>query len=366
MKIIKFERDKGGETLSFHQDLRARVEAYFSTNNLRKQGDFRMKLKSIVLILGFFIPYVLILLNFLPTWGMALLTVVMGIFTAGLGMSVMHDACHNSYSSNPYINRFMGYTLNLIGGNRFNWIVQHNVKHHTFTNVYGADEDIETGNLIRLSPYSPYKWFHKFQHIYSWFLYLLGTFSWVTYKDFVEFNDMYRDKAPTQRRSYWVELTILILSKAVYFGYLVVIPYLLLDLPFWYIIIGFLIIHFVAGFILTVTFQLAHVVENTEHGSAEHSESAMNTWAVHQVKTTSNFARKSRLLNWYLGGLNFQIEHHLFPNICHIHYKKLSEIVRKTVQDHGLSYNDYENVLKAIRSHYLTLKRFGQKDSVMA
>jgi len=253
--------------------------------------------------------------------------------------------------------------MNFIGGNKFNWMVQHNVKHHTYTNIFGADEDLNNGDVIRLSPYSKWSKIHRYQHIYSWFLYLLGTLSWVTIKDFRQFRTLYKEMTKSKKK-FSQELQILITTKVLYYIYMVVIPVLVLDVPWWYILIGFLTIHFIAGFVLTVTFQLAHIVEMPHHDSIERYTEMPDSWIAHQIKTTANFSRKSAVLNWYLGGLNFQIEHHLFPQISHVHYKSISKIVKDTVQEHGLSYYEHPNMLQAVRSHYRTLRKFSSPTSL--
>ena len=85
---------------------------------------------------------------------------------------------------------------------------------------------------------------------------------------------------------------------------------------------------------------------------------------IHQLKTTANFAKHSKLVTWYVGGLNFQIEHHLFPNICHVHYKKISNIVKATAEEYGILYNDKKTYFGAVRSHYKMLKELGVKPVV--
>lgn len=342
----------------FYNDLRRRVDEYFATNNISKNANAAMVLKTIILLSAYFAPYAMMLTMDISGWAMLGLCFVMGVALAGVGMSVMHDSCHGSYSSNRHVNNVMSYTMNLIGGNAFNWKIQHNVKHHTYTNIYGADEDVNNGDVVRLSPYSDYKSYHKYQHIYSWVLYLLGTFSWVTIKDFRQLQQYKRERMATF--SYGQEMTKLIITKLLYWGYTLAIPMLVMNVPFWYVIIGFITVHFVAGFILTVVFQLAHIVENLEHDIVQDPTKIEHSWAVHQILTTANFSRKNPFLNWYLGGLNFQIEHHLFPHICHIHYTKISKIVEKAVADYNMEYQEFPNIFKAIASHYRTLKQFSK------
>ena len=323
-----------------------------------------MVIKTIFMFSIMFVPYFLILFVPMSVWAMWGLTVIMGIGVAGVGMSVMHDACHGSYSTKPSVNKIMGYSINLLGGNRFSWTVQHNILHHTYTNIYGADDDINIGALIRVSPYCERKWYHRFQHIYAWFLYSFGTLTWVTTKDFKEFNMMYNQKG-AKKGPKRLELFILVSTKILFYCYLVLIPYLVLDSALWQVVIGFLTMEFVAGFILTVTFQLAHIVEQNDHHSIDHGPMMPDHFAKHQLQTTANFARKNKILSWYLGGLNFQIEHHLFPNISHLHYPKIADIVKKTAEKHQVRYNDFPTFWNALGSHFRMLKHFGQNDMIL-
>ena len=194
----------------------------------------------------YFGTYFAILLIPMPLYGMWMLTFIMGLSYAGIGMSIMHDACHGAFSSRPKVNYVLGYSMNLIGGNKFNWLVQHNVKHHTYPNIYGADEDLDNGNVLRLSPYSDWRWFHRFQHFYSWFLYMLGTLSWVTIKDFRQFRGLYHEMG-NDKKGFKNQLAVLIVSKILYYIYIVLIPWLVLDITGWQLLIGFLTMHFVAG-----------------------------------------------------------------------------------------------------------------------
>jgi len=96
---------------------------------------------------------------------------------------------------------------------------------------------------------------------------------------------------------------------------------------------GYLLMQFISGVVLTVVFQLAHTVEGTTHPLPNKDYTIENNWAIHQLNTTVNFSRKNKLLSWYVGGLNFQVEHHLFPTICHVHYPEVSEIVKLPVKN---------------------------------
>ncbi|MDP5169472.1 MAG: acyl-CoA desaturase [Bacteroidia bacterium] len=357
---VKFTSQRTDE---FLRNLRQRVNEYFDEHQISTYGNHEMVLKTIAMLAMLFIPYGLIVSGLLSNgWLLLLCWLVMGIANAGIGMSVTHDANHGSYSKNQAVNRALGHMINFLGGFTANWKIQHNRLHHSFTNIDGHDEDIAPGPVLRLHPEQPLLKHHRAQHIYAWFVYSLMTIFWVTGKDFKQLN-RYKNNGLLGKRpgKYQDLLTKLIGTKVMYFGYIMVIPLLFSAAP-WYMTVGFfLLMHLVTGFILAAVFQLAHVMPSSEFPVAN-PEGEMDThWAVHQLETTTNFSQKSKIFSWYVGGLNFQIEHHLFPNICHIHYKKLSKIVAETAKEHGLPYNVQGNFIDALRKHGQILKSLGRQ-----
>jgi linoleoyl-CoA desaturase len=250
----------------------------------------------------------------------------------------------------------------LVGANAFNWKMQHNVLHHTYTNVHDADEDIAMRGIMRFSPHTEWKYIHKFQYIYAWLLYGLMTLSWMTVKDFDRIVKYHKTGlAKKQKANITKEWTILLITKIVYVTYLVIIPLLFTPLAWWQILIGIVVMHYITGFILAIIFQPAHVIEGTEYPLPDEDNNLENNWAVHQLLTTTNFAGNSRFFSWYVGGLNFQIEHHLFPNICHVHYKKISAIVRETAHEYGLPYKSARTFIDALAGHAKLLKELGKR-----
>lgn len=313
------------------------------------------------MFLLYFGPYGLILAGIVTNPIMLILMVVlMSIGLAGIGLSVMHDANHGAYSNKPWVNTIMGYSLNLVGANCFNWKMQHNVLHHTYTNVHDEDEDISPRGVLRLSPHSKWKFIHKFQHWYAWFLYGLMTIAWMVVKDFARLIKYHKNGlAKKHKADIREEWTILIATKLVYVGYIFMAPLLLTTLPWWAILVGILIMHYIAGFMLAIIFQPAHVIDGTEFPLPDETNTLENNWAVHQLLTTTNFGNKSRWFSWYVGGLNFQIEHHLFPNVCHVHYRKISKIVKETAQEFGLPYKSADTFIQALKLHAKLLKQLG-------
>lgn len=356
MQTVKFSRvDKQ----QFFQTLRKRVNDYFVENNIRKTGNLGLYVKTVIMFTLFYTPLVLMAFGAITGWSAILAYAVIGLGKAGIGLCVMHDANHGSYSKYKIVNSIMSYSMNALGGSSFTWKMQHNLLHHSFTNIYHLDEDIDDKPFLRLSPHGKKRSYHKYQHIYALFIYSLATVSWLGVKDFRQLFH-YNREGITAEQGYkpWTVGTIMTSTKALYFTMFIILPSIFVAK--WYIILlGFLTMHLVAGFIITVIFQLAHVVEGPTHLTTDEGFELENTWAIHQINTTANFATKNRLLTWACGGLNHQIEHHLFPQISHIHYPEISKIVKKTVKEFDLPYYDFKSMGSALVSHLKTLKQIG-------
>lgn len=342
----------------FAREVKARVSEYFERNGLSKHANAAMVTKTVVLVVAYLGSYGLIVSGSLPLPWMWLLCLVMGVAMAGIGFSVTHDALHGAYSADPRINRSLGYVFDALGANGYIWKITHNNIHHTYTNIRGYDEDLEVSPIIRLSPYTPYRPVYRLQCVYAFFAYSLTTIFWAFIKDYKYF--LKRDLGPYRGKKHPLsEWLVLFVSKALHYLMVIVLPLLVLEITWWQFLIGFLTLHLTAGLILGVVFQLAHVVEPTDHLREDEVKTIKRSWMEHQMRTTSNFARSNHLLSWYIGGLNYQIEHHLFPKVCHVHYNKLSPIVEELAGKHGIPYNSYPTLGQAVRSHYRTLKRFG-------
>jgi linoleoyl-CoA desaturase len=307
----------------------------------------------------FFVPYGFIVSGIVTNaWAFWGLWLIMGTGLAGIGMSIMHDGNHGSYSNSKFINRVMGMTLNMVGGSAKNWKIQHNRLHHTFTNVHDMDPDISPLPILRFSPKAPHFKFHRFQHLYAWLLYGLLSFSWATIKEFTQLSKFKKDGFIKPEEYGWL-MAEMVLWKVVYYAYLLVVPMLFLEISFGFWFVCFFSMHFVAGLILATIFQTAHVMPDCEYPEANEEGTIENNWAIHQLQTTTNY-HSNRLFSWYVGGLNFQIEHHLFPTICHVHYRVLSKIVKKKAKEHNLPYYTQDSYFSAVWAHGKMLHKLGQ------
>ncbi|WP_084190388.1 MULTISPECIES: acyl-CoA desaturase [Reichenbachiella] len=310
----------------------------------------------------FFIPLIIMNVGLVTTpWMLFGMYMISGLGMTGIGMGVMHDALHGSYSNKNSINKWIGYSINLIGANAAVWKIQHNVLHHTYTNIEGADDDINMPFFLRFSPNTKYHSVHKFQHIYVWFFYGFLTLIWVTVKDFVRIPRYKKMGFFTEKHEAKKQLFKTVLLKVMYYSYSLIIPLIVVPLAPWLIIVAFLAMHFMTGLFISIVFQTAHVMPSSDFPMPDEEGMIHDDWSVHQLATTSNYAPNSRLFSWFIGGLNYQVEHHLLPNVCHIHYKKLSVIVSDTAEKYGIPYHTKRTFVAAILDHFRMMRSLGVK-----
>ncbi len=359
---IKFSTQTGAD---FAQELRQNIKTYFEDRNVSKFGNTNLTFKSIFMTSLYVIPFFLMIFGVIDGLGLSLLAwAIMGFGMAGIGMGIMHDANHGAFSKYPWVNTLVSKSMYFIGGYPANWRHQHNTLHHGFTNIDGHDEDIDPVAIIRLSPHKPHYGIHRFQHYYAWFLYGLMTISWASYRDFKQLY--FYSKQPNFKNDGKSTLFLfadLLLAKVVYFGVFLALPIYMMPLAWGWVLLGFMVMHFVCGFILAIIFQTAHVMTTTAFPNPENGQLETN-WAVHQLLTTTNYSPRSRVFSWFIGGLNFQVEHHLFPQISHVHYKKLSAMVKKTAEKHKFPYYVEPSFMVALGKHYQMLKMLGRKSVV--
>ncbi|RNI27046.1 fatty acid desaturase family protein [Rufibacter latericius] len=347
---------------AFFSTTRLRVDTYFKEHSLSKHANTAMWGKTIFFLASFVSVYLLILLGDLPVPAMAALGVLLGVLSACIGFNICHDAIHGAFSSDRRVNKTLGLIFNFIGANPYVWSITHNQVHHTYTNIPGHDEDLEIApGLVRITEDEPLSKMHRYQHLYGLALYGLASLSWVLRKDYVKFFQKSIGQVPTlnhPRKEYFN----LFFYKAVYYGLFIALPLVVLDVTWWQFALGFLLMHFAEGMVLGSVFQLAHVVEGTSFPEPNLEGNIEESWAAHQMQTTANFAPRSAFAAFFCGGLNRQIEHHLFPKICHIHYPAISGIVQETALEFGLPYLENKSFLMALRSHHRLLLRFGKEE----
>ncbi len=344
----------------FFNTLKQRVDAYFKENNLKATGNYKLYSKTIILSLTLLATY-LLMVFFTPASALLSLAVciIMGVNVAAIGFNVMHDGAHGSYSTRKWVNASMGFSLNVLGGNVYLWGLKHNINHHTYTNVEGLDDDIDIEPFIRVHAHQPKHWYHKFQHFYGVFLYGMTYLFWVFMNDFKKYftgkiahHTKMRKMETAEHFNFWI-------SKILYVFFFIAVPFYFVGVvP---TILGYLTMCFTAGVVIAIVFQLAHVVQETQFITPTSDAMKIESeWAKHQIDTTANFATDNKFVSWLLGGLNFQVEHHLFPKISHVHYPEINKIVKQTCAEFKLAYKEFPTVYQAVRSHMLHLKHAGQ------
>ena len=352
VKKLKFAKNSG-----FQVELRRRVDELFQNSNLKERDCPQMYAKTATLLIGFLGTYAALIFLAQTWWQVFPLCILMGVIIAGIGFSIQHDGAHRAYSNSLWINKLMSMSLDLIGGSSYIWHWKHDVLHHTYTNIAGYDMDLEVGMFGRLSPSHQKLPFHRWQHYYLWLLYGFLAIKWHFFDDF---NNLITGKIsdrnyPRPRNS---NLVIFCAGKLTFLTIAFVIPSLFHS--FWLVLASYSLIAFTLGLLLSVVFQLAHVVEEADFPIPDEETCLIEKdWAIHQIETTVNFSRNNPFLTWLLGGLNFQVEHHLFPNICHINYPEISKVVEQTCQDYGVRYNYHRSFWAGCLSHFHWLRRMG-------
>lgn len=343
----------------FFQRLRDVTDAYFKENGLRKTGDARLYWKTVILLSALAGLYAwLVFFTPASAWAALALCALLGLVVASVGFNVMHDGAHGSYSSRKWVNELMGHSLNLLGGSVHFWKLKHNVNHHTFTNIEGLDDDIDIKPWVRTHTGQPKHWFHRFQHIYGLLLYGLTYLFWIFYNDLKKyFTGKIADHTRMKPLSLKEHL-VFWATKLCYVAVFLVLPmYFAGVLP---TLLGYSVMVFVTGLFIAVVFQLAHVVEQAEFvDPAAGGGDIRSEWAVHQVATTANFATRNKLWNWLFGGLNFQVEHHLFPKISHVHYPAINQRLKQVCAEFNVKYREFPTLRSALWSHLVHLRHVG-------
>lgn len=342
----------------FQRVLKSRVDQYFSHQQLSRYGDWKLWGKSICLCLLTLLVYLTIILGGYNARSFLCLCILLGLLKGSIGFIICHDALHGSFSPIPIVNKIGGHLFDLIGMSSVIWKITHNYNHHIFTNIAGKDHDIDKAILLRFSPRDPLYPFHQFQHLYMFFLYTLTGLSWIFYGD-------YKFLIKERKRLSFSEIGTTLAFKLLNLCVFLIAPFILIPLDGWQILIGYLATVMSGGFYIAIVFQLAHLVENVSFPIPNENGEITQSWAEHELRTTSNFATSSKWVSFFLGGLNYQIEHHLFAHICHIHYPSLSQIVKQTAKEFHLPYYEQESVLSAIRSHIKTAKLLGKSSEIL-
>lgn len=342
--------------LNFQQALINRVNQYFIEHNTKNRQLIYYIQTFFSLLVIYFSYYALVFTHLSISYKIAaIIFLIVGL--TSYAVNVMHNANHSAYSQHKIINRALGYIFDMCGISSYLWRIEHNQQHHRYTNITGLDPDLDHSWLLRVSPDQACAWFHRYQAYYIWFLYSLMVVRWHIWGDYTALWVLHKNKSklfPTKK-----QLAVLFSGKMIFYFFAFIIP--LMFYPLITVIGCYLFICMSVSMIIAPLFDVAHINDKVE---ILKSEQVVNhrmeyEYFIHQMKTTSNFSSNNRFLSFGIGGLNFQIEHHLFPYVSHIHYPEISKIIKYTCEEFHIVYHEFNSFWDALKSHHRWLKTLG-------
>ena len=346
----------------FSKVLVQRVNDYFQACQSSKHANLEMISKTILGFTLWIATYLWLMTGRFSPLEVSGVYVLHGIAQLYMAFNIAHDANHGAYSKSKRVNRVLGYVFDLVGVS-YMWRLMHNDAHHAFVNIQGADTALVSGNVFRFSPHDKRRSFHRYQHLYAPFVYCLPTLDWVLTKDY---RWLFYEKGFGNRKIIQHprnELILLLVGKAFYCTYMLVLPLLYLSVPWYSIIFGFIVMHFFLGFTIALIFQPNHFNEDSSFPEVDEGGYISNNYIKHILDNTIDYARGNPLANWLLGGLNLHVIHHMFPGMCHVHYPALTKIIKSTAEEYGLIYRETQTITGAFVTHLRWLKILGRMDS---
>jgi len=339
----------------FYATVKHRVAKEFEANRIPYYGGWRLYLKTFSIFIVYATLCALIFSDQFGVLGVIFLYGLLGFVMDLVGLNVAHDSLHRCFFPSQKWSRRMGYWFDFNGESSHIWMVSHNVHHHIYTNVPGFDHDIEQGFFFRFDPSTNLRPFHWWQHLYAPFLYAVSTLNWTFYSDYVWMFREIKKGNVKKNDIFWF-----FFFKAANILVFIILPILVLSVPWWTPVLGVVAMHMVAGLFSAIVFQTGHLVEGPIFVEPDEEGHMPFEWAKHEMLTTSNFGTDNLLLTHFIGGLNFQLEHHLFPYISHVHYPRVSKILKKTAKEFHIPYNELPSFTAAILSHFRLLKKLGR------
>lgn len=342
------------ETTNFFKELREEVDLYFKTTNQTKIGGRRMLVKIVVLLIIYFAVYSSIF-YFKTTTSIFLAYVFLGGWSIVLGLNIGHDAAHNTVFKKKKKNTYLLLVFELLGTSSYNWVNRHLGAHHLFPNIINYDSDIQQTDIVKIFPEDKHKKMHAYQHFYMPLVYLFYILRWIVYRDFKDYHQTSIgafDNSKFPRK----ELFKIVFSKLFYLGYVILLPSLVLGISIWSMVLAFFVLTLSGSFVITMVLLSTHVGENTNFPSPNEDGVMPHSWSYHQLLTTSDFSTDNPIINFLFGGFNHHVIHHLFPNICHIHYPELTKILSRTAKKYGAPYKQNKYLYAAMFSHFKLLK----------
>jgi len=350
------------ESDAFYATVKERVQNYFIATGKSKYGDFRFYFKALLFLSVHLSLYILVFRSEskgLAFWALAL----MGPLSILIGINSAHDGAHGAVSKRKWVNKFFLRLLDLLGANSYMWKNRHVYSHHLFPNIMNCDADLKQNPMVRIFPDDEIKPHHRFQFLYAPLLYLLYTLNWLLFRDFKDFS-LENIGSFRPGRHPKSEIVQLLFFKAIYLSYIICLPAMFSILTLPQVILAYILMNFLASLLITVALVPSHVAETSLFPLPDDKGMMPYSWSHHQVLTVIDFATTNRVLNFFFGGFNHHVTHHLFPHICHTHYPGITPIIRQTALEFGIPYKHEDSLVNAYVSHIYLLKKNGKLNPV--
>jgi linoleoyl-CoA desaturase len=346
------------ENLAFWNEMKIDIDRYFTSNKISKKANTAWWLRAVIMLLLFTIPYFIIVTHACSMLVNIICCIIMGIGMAGIGLGISHQASHGTVSKYRFLNKLMSLTFNMLGMSSYLWHIKHDVFHHAYTNIYAKDEALKEGTLFRFTKDTPFLKCHKFQHLYAFFIYAIFTIFWAFALDFEKLWRYNANGSPNFKKHATSEIVTFWITKIYYVAICFIIPFYF-KFTILNIACGFLIVHITGSLIITHVLQVEHINTATDLLVSDENGFVYKNWAQNQLEGTANFKCDNIILSWYLAGVNFQIEHHLFPEINAVHYPEISNIIKMVCAKYNLKYIEFSSFGAALNAHYKALKILG-------
>ena len=355
MNKLKFQKDEG---TAFYKDLTTTLDQYFTTRKIGKEGNSIMHFK-IALYFGLVLLFYALMISAANLLIFYTFYLLLGLAVLLTAFNVSHDAAHGVAVKSKFWNKVLfQLSFQLQGNNAYVWGKNHTESHHLYTNIEGSDIDVLNNPLVRMTETQELKWFHKYQHLYSPFLYLLYSLNWFLFREtLMLFNYSSRTikiAIPP------LEVAKLIFFKLFYIFYMIVLPAYLLPFGIGNVLLAFLLNHFIVSIIFVGVLGVSHLSDYVKHPTPDDENKLNMSWAKLQMLTSVDYDTESVFFNWTLGGFNAHALHHLLPNISHVHYLEILPIFRELCKKHNITYMEmpYQSAIKA---HFRFLKGMGNQ-----
>jgi linoleoyl-CoA desaturase len=328
----------------FYSEVNRRAKRYFQENGLRQHATLGWQVGSLLLVL---LTLVLLYPAFVKGWiaFAVLLGIVRAVAILGPGHSMSHFAFFRSVSTNTQVFRVIA---PLLLTTHPVWNLTHVIHHHIYTLTSHDMQDLYP--IKRVQAVQPMRGWHRFQHVYMWPLYALGLVFWQLL-DLVRAASALVSKTFLERPFSFRQAVETLIGQAVTIGLHVVLPFFFLP-PLQALAVS-LTANVTAALVVILQIVVNHEVTLTPGGGPAPRGC---DWGEHQVRTSHNYGAASWLCLHMSGGLNFQIEHHLFPRVHYVHYPALAAIVRDTCREFALPYHSSETLGDALVAHYKHLR----------